>query len=173
MFVEKRRLRHIADESWSDIEIASRPAMASASADLQRGLEQVGERKLLVPLCPVALGQNYYSMASIVTSYPKVHLTINVTPCLLWQIEGYTERGSTVSMFKPTVRARQVDDTQPHVEPLVPVGGTMAGAQRFQLIIKDLPLNARQLRFHFRYARPNCDCQSVCCAAETYQVHFI
>jgi len=73
----------------------------------------------------------------------------------------------------PGILTWQLDDTQPQTESLVPVGGTMAGAQRFQLIMKDFPLDARQLRFRFRCTHPNCDCQSVCCAAETYHVHFI
>ena len=39
--------------------------------------------------------RDYYSMAALVAEHPGVHLTINLTPVLLWQIEDYTERGAT------------------------------------------------------------------------------
>lgn len=39
--------------------------------------------------------RDYYSMAALVAEHPGVHLTINLTPALLWQIEDYTERGAT------------------------------------------------------------------------------
>ena len=39
--------------------------------------------------------RDYYSMASLVAEHPGVHLTINLTPSLLWQIDDYVERGAT------------------------------------------------------------------------------
>jgi len=39
--------------------------------------------------------RDYYSMAAILERHPQVHLTINLTPVLLWQIEDYAERGAT------------------------------------------------------------------------------
>ena len=39
--------------------------------------------------------RDYYSMAALVAEHPGVHLTINLTPVLLWQIEDYTGRGAT------------------------------------------------------------------------------
>lgn len=39
--------------------------------------------------------RDYYSMAALVAAHPGVHLTINLTPSLIWQIEDYTERGAT------------------------------------------------------------------------------
>lgn len=39
--------------------------------------------------------RDYYPMAALVAEHPQVHLTINLTPVLLWQIEDYTERGAT------------------------------------------------------------------------------
>jgi alpha-amylase/alpha-mannosidase (GH57 family) len=38
--------------------------------------------------------RDYYSMASLVAEHPGLHLTINLTPSLLWQLEDYTERGA-------------------------------------------------------------------------------
>lgn len=39
--------------------------------------------------------RDYYSMAALVAEHPGVHLTINMTPSLLWQIEDYVDRGAT------------------------------------------------------------------------------
>ena len=39
--------------------------------------------------------RDYYSMAALVAQYPGIHLTINLTPILLWQIEDYAARGAT------------------------------------------------------------------------------
>ena len=39
--------------------------------------------------------RDYYSMAALVAEHPRLHLTINITPVLLWQIEDYVERGAT------------------------------------------------------------------------------
>ena len=39
--------------------------------------------------------RDYYSMAAAVAEHPGVHLTINLTPVLLWQIADYAERGAT------------------------------------------------------------------------------
>ncbi|MFN7948755.1 MAG: hypothetical protein U0Z53_25600 [Blastocatellia bacterium] len=33
--------------------------------------------------------------AALVAAHPGIHLTINLTPSLIWQIEDYTERGAT------------------------------------------------------------------------------
>lgn len=39
--------------------------------------------------------RDYYSMAALMADFPKIHLTINLTPVLLGQIEDYIERGAT------------------------------------------------------------------------------
>ncbi len=39
--------------------------------------------------------RDYYSMAALVREHPGVHLTINLTPALLWQLEDYILRGAT------------------------------------------------------------------------------
>ena len=39
--------------------------------------------------------RDYYAMAALVAEHPGLHLTINLTPVLLWQLEDYTERGAT------------------------------------------------------------------------------
>ncbi len=39
--------------------------------------------------------RDYYAMAALVGQHPEVHLTINLVPALLWQIEDYVERNAT------------------------------------------------------------------------------
>jgi len=39
--------------------------------------------------------RDYYSMATLLEGHPQIHLTINLTPVVLRQIEDYTERGAT------------------------------------------------------------------------------
>jgi alpha-amylase/alpha-mannosidase (GH57 family) len=39
--------------------------------------------------------RDYFSMAWMVGRHPGVHLTINLTPSLLWQLDDYLERGAT------------------------------------------------------------------------------
>ena len=39
--------------------------------------------------------RDYYSMAALVAEHPDLHLTINLTQSLWWQIEDYLERGVT------------------------------------------------------------------------------
>lgn len=39
--------------------------------------------------------RDYYAMAALVAQHPAVHVTINLVPSLLWQIEDYVEHGAT------------------------------------------------------------------------------
>lgn len=48
--------------------------------------------------------RDYYSMADLVSHYPKVHLTINLVPSLLFQIEGYTQRQATDHALNLTLK---------------------------------------------------------------------
>lgn len=52
--------------------------------------------------------RDYYGMAALVAQYPEVHLTINFSPVLLWQLEDYVERGRSDCALlltrKPTSR---------------------------------------------------------------------
>lgn len=52
--------------------------------------------------------RDYFSMAWIVGRHPGVHLTINLTPSLLWQLDDYLERGATdraLELSRKPVRA--------------------------------------------------------------------
>jgi len=48
--------------------------------------------------------RDYYSMAALVAEHPGVHLTINLTSSLLWQIEDYVERGATDRALELTLK---------------------------------------------------------------------
>ncbi|MDX2004153.1 MAG: glycoside hydrolase family 57 protein [Meiothermus sp.] len=39
--------------------------------------------------------RDYYPMAALAAQHPEVHLTFNLTPVLLWQLEDYLLRGAT------------------------------------------------------------------------------
>jgi len=39
--------------------------------------------------------RDYYGMPAIVAQHPGVHLTFNLTPSLLWQLDDYVSRGAT------------------------------------------------------------------------------
>ncbi len=47
--------------------------------------------------------RDYYSMAALVAQHPDIHLTFNLTPVLLWQLEDYTERGATDRQLELTL----------------------------------------------------------------------
>jgi alpha-amylase/alpha-mannosidase (GH57 family) len=59
--------------------------------------------------------RDYYSMAALLGEFPDVHLTINLVPALLWQIEDYTERGATDTALELTLKpaeALSVDERE-------------------------------------------------------------
>lgn len=39
--------------------------------------------------------RDYYAKTALLLDYPDVHVTINVTPVLMWQLDDYVERGAT------------------------------------------------------------------------------
>lgn len=49
--------------------------------------------------------RDYYSMADLVAQHPGVHLTINLTPVLLWQLDDYIEGGATDQALELTLKA--------------------------------------------------------------------
>jgi alpha-amylase/alpha-mannosidase (GH57 family) len=48
--------------------------------------------------------RDYYSMAAIVGEHPGIHLTINLTPALLWQLDDYIEGGATDDTLELTLQ---------------------------------------------------------------------
>lgn len=51
--------------------------------------------------------RDYYSMAALVAEHPALHLTINLTPALLWQIEDYTEHDATDRALDLTLKSAE------------------------------------------------------------------
>ena len=49
----------------------------------------------LLPWIRLHAIRDYHSMAALVAEHPGIHLTINLTPVLLNQIQEYVERGAT------------------------------------------------------------------------------
>lgn len=52
--------------------------------------------------------RDYYSMAALMQEFPEVHLTINLVPSLLWQIEDYVEHGATDAALELTLTPAEV-----------------------------------------------------------------
>jgi alpha-amylase/alpha-mannosidase (GH57 family) len=48
--------------------------------------------------------RDYHGMAALVAERPGVHLTINLTPVLLWQLDDYVARGATDGALELTLR---------------------------------------------------------------------
>ena len=48
--------------------------------------------------------RDYYSMAGILQQYPQVHVTVNLTPVLLWQIEDYVAGDATDRALELTLK---------------------------------------------------------------------
>jgi len=48
--------------------------------------------------------RDYYSMAALVAEHPGIHLTINLTPALVWQIEDYVDHGATDRALELTLK---------------------------------------------------------------------
>jgi alpha-amylase/alpha-mannosidase (GH57 family) len=57
--------------------------------------------------------RDYHGMAAIVAQHPGVHLTINLVPCLLWQLDDYLSHGATDRALELTLkRPELLDDAE-------------------------------------------------------------
>lgn len=56
-----------------------------------------------VPWVRLHVLRDYYAMAALVREFSEVHVTINLVPSLLWQIEDYVERGATDTALELTL----------------------------------------------------------------------
>ncbi|HEX7974183.1 MAG TPA: glycoside hydrolase family 57 protein [Anaerolineales bacterium] len=73
------------------------PLYKDTSASSQKG-------SYLYPWVRLHAIRDYYSMAAIVAQHSGIHLTINLTPSLLWQIEDYLEHGATDRALELTLK---------------------------------------------------------------------
>jgi alpha-amylase/alpha-mannosidase (GH57 family) len=48
--------------------------------------------------------RDYYSRAALMADHPGLHLTINLTPVLLWQLTDYLEQGATDRALELTLK---------------------------------------------------------------------
>jgi alpha-amylase/alpha-mannosidase (GH57 family) len=48
--------------------------------------------------------RDYYSMAALVAQHHALHITINLTPSLLWQLEDYLKKGATDRVLDLTLK---------------------------------------------------------------------
>ena len=59
--------------------------------------------------------RDYHSMAALVAEHPNVHLTINLTPILLWQIQDYVEGQASDRALELTLKpAEALTGTERH-----------------------------------------------------------
>lgn len=63
-----------------------------------------------------------------------------------------------------------VDDAPLKTAEMIPVGGVMAGAQRYQLSLGPFSSSARELRIRFICTHPGCDRKNICCRQDEYSV---
>jgi alpha-amylase/alpha-mannosidase (GH57 family) len=79
----------------------------------------------------------------------------------------------TVRTNCPGVITWHLDDGQPQSSNLAPVGGVMAGVQRYQWTLGSVALQARELVFRFRCTHPRCDGNHICCRADEHTVRIV
>lgn len=70
----------------------------------REGLRGDGRPRLRQPWVRLHAVRDYYAMAALVAEHPRVHLTINLTPSLVAQIEDYTERSATDAALDLTLK---------------------------------------------------------------------
>lgn len=56
--------------------------------------------------------RDYYAMAALVAEHPNLHLTINLSPSLLWQIEDYLVQGATDRALELTLKPAEALTTR-------------------------------------------------------------
>jgi alpha-amylase/alpha-mannosidase (GH57 family) len=78
--------------------------------DLTRPMARGSYRKPWVRLHAL---RDYYGMAALGARYPALKLTINFSPCLLWQIEDHVENGASDQALELTLTpAETLDERQ-------------------------------------------------------------
>ncbi|MHB1225128.1 MAG: hypothetical protein ACYC2G_13965, partial [Gemmatimonadaceae bacterium] len=99
--------------------------------------------------------RDYYPMAALVAEHPGIHLTINLTPVLLAQIEDYVERGATDRALELTLTPAEELNQGERDEllrtffdacPATQVEPHRRYLELFKLARAGLPLDAQELR---------------------------
>jgi glycosyl hydrolase family 57 len=63
-----------------------------------------------------------------------------------------------------------LDGEEPQATKMLPVGGVMAGVQRYHLTLGPFPAEAHAVHFRFRCTHPGCCVQDICCNADEHTV---
>ena len=109
---------------------------------------------------------------------PPLELDRHIVPhAALWtftQQTAWVQAGDrlTVRTNCPGVLTWQFDGGQSQVAELLPVGGVMAGRQRYYLTLGPLPAEASAVRFRFRCTQPGCNGKDICCKADEHVVRI-
>lgn len=110
---------------------------------------------------------------------PPAELARNIVPhAVVWTFTRQIDQIQpgdrlTVRTNCPGVLTWQVDDGAPHTADLTPVGGVMAGVQRYHLTLGPFAPEVHEVCFYFRCTHPNCDGTHVCCKAEEHTVRIV
>lgn len=78
----------------------------------------------------------------------------------------------TVRTNCPGVLTWWLDGGSPPSVALLPVGGVMAGIQRYHLTLGPFPAQAHAVHFRFRCTHPGCTGQDICCKADEHTVEI-
>ncbi len=107
---------------------------------------------------------------------PPTELDQNIVPhAVVWTFTQQADRIQRGDRLKaqtncPGILTWQVDGGDPQSAPLAPVGGVMAGVQRYDLTLGPFAPEAREVRFRFRCTHRNCDGTNVCCKEDEHVV---
>ena len=63
-----------------------------------------------------------------------------------------------------------LDDSPQQSADMIPVGGVMAGAQRYQLPLGPFPSSAHELHLGFLCMHPDCNRNGICCRQDEYSI---
>jgi alpha-amylase/alpha-mannosidase (GH57 family) len=73
----------------------------------------------------------------------------------------------------PGVLAWRTNDEAPQMTDMAPVGGAMAGVQRYHLILGPFPERTAEIRFRFRCSCLGCTCYDECCQPREHVVRIV
>lgn len=112
-------------------------------------------------------------------SEPPTELDWHIVPrAVLWTFTRRVARMQpgdrlTIRTNCPGVLTWWLDSEEPQANEMLPVGGVMAGVQRYHLILGPFPATAQAVHFRFRCTHPGCTGQEICCKADEYTVEIV
>ncbi len=67
----------------------------------------------------------------------------------------------------------RLDGKEPQATEMLPVGGVMAGVQRYHLTLGPFPPEAQAVHFRFHCTHPGYSGQDICCKADEHMVEIV